>query len=115
MKLKFSLWLFILLALAGCSSQPGIWGWYVIDPRTVAGYNNIRFLLNGFGATILLSLIAAGLSIPRLMTRLSLSVFWGTCSGSAWSTSTHARLPEAATLRNHARDHRSKIALLTKM
>ena len=63
MKLKFSLWLVILLALAGCSSQPGIWGWYVIDPRTVAGYNNIRFLLNGFGATILLSLIAAGLSM----------------------------------------------------
>ena len=63
MKLKFSSWLFILLALAGCSSQPGIWVWYVIDPRTVAGYNNIRFLLNGFGATILLSLIAAGLSM----------------------------------------------------
>ena len=52
-----------LIALAGCTSTSGNWGWYVIDPTTPAGYNNIRFLLNGFGATILLSIIAAALSM----------------------------------------------------
>ena len=54
--------LFLCLLLAGCSSS-GTWGWYVIDPTTKQGYNNIRFLLNGFGATILLSIIAAVLSM----------------------------------------------------
>ena len=54
--------LFLCLLLAGCSSS-GTWGWYVIDPTTKQGYNNIRFLLNGFGATILLSIIAAILSM----------------------------------------------------
>ncbi|MGB1643320.1 MAG: amino acid ABC transporter permease, partial [Paracoccaceae bacterium] len=53
---------FLLLLLAGCSSS-GTWGWYVIDPTTKQGYNNIRFLINGFGATILLSIIAAVLSM----------------------------------------------------
>ena len=52
-----------LIFVAGCSSAPGTWGWYVIDPRTHSGYNNIRFLLNGFGATILLSVIAAAMSM----------------------------------------------------
>ncbi len=59
-----TLWAIVLLfTLAGCSAAPGTWGWYVIDPTTPAGYNNIRFLLNGFGATILLSVIAAALSM----------------------------------------------------
>jgi len=49
--------------LAGCSSPAGTWGWYVIDPRTATGWINVRFLLNGFGATILLSLIATVLSM----------------------------------------------------
>ena len=53
---------FLLLLLAGCSSS-GTWGWYVIDPTTKQGYHNIRFLINGFGATILLSIIAAVLSM----------------------------------------------------
>ena len=52
----------LCLLLAGCSSG-GAWGWYVIDPTTQQGYNNIRFLLNGFGSTILLSIIAAVLSM----------------------------------------------------
>lgn len=39
------------------------WGWYVIDPRTTNGYNNIWFLINGMGATILLSIIAASISM----------------------------------------------------
>lgn len=48
--------------LAGCGSA-GNWGWYVIDPTTPKGLSNIQFLLNGFGATILLSVIAAVLSM----------------------------------------------------
>ncbi|PUB15664.1 amino acid ABC transporter permease [Yoonia sediminilitoris] len=49
------------LFLTGCAS--GNWGWYVIDPTTPNGLSNIKFLLNGFGATILLSVIAAVLSM----------------------------------------------------
>ncbi|MEQ6204388.1 amino acid ABC transporter permease [Sulfitobacter sp. HNIBRBA2951] len=51
-----------LTLLAGCGSG-GNWGWYVIDPTTPKGMSNITFLLNGFGATILLSVIAAVLSM----------------------------------------------------
>ncbi len=48
--------------LTGCSAS-GNWGWYVIDPTTPAGHTNIKFLLSGFGATILVSIIAALLSM----------------------------------------------------
>ena len=51
-----------LLALTGCGAA-GNWGWYVIDPTTKQGWNNITFLLDGFGATILLSVIASVLSM----------------------------------------------------
>lgn len=51
-----------LTVLAGCGAA-GNWGWYVIDPTTPKGMSNITFLLNGFGATILLSVIAAVLSM----------------------------------------------------
>ena len=51
-----------LLVLAGCGSS-GTWGWYVIDPTTPKGWSNITFLLNGFGATIVLSVIAAVMSM----------------------------------------------------
>jgi len=63
MKNRIVITLFIFLALTGCSSGGVTWGWYVIDPRTTAGSNNIQFLLNGFGATILLSVIAAIMSM----------------------------------------------------
>lgn len=52
-----------LVILAGCSAPPGTWGWYVINPNTPNGLSNIKFLLNGFGATILLSVIAAVVSM----------------------------------------------------
>ncbi|WP_282170316.1 amino acid ABC transporter permease [Ruegeria atlantica] len=51
-----------LVILAGCSSS-GNWGWYVVNPSTETGQNNIRFLLSGFWSTISLSLIAAVLSM----------------------------------------------------
>lgn len=51
------------LLLAGCGAPAGTWGWHVIDPTTLNGSTNIKFLLGGFLATIQLSLLAAGLSI----------------------------------------------------
>ncbi|MEM9900473.1 MAG: amino acid ABC transporter permease [Pseudomonadota bacterium] len=51
-----------LLFLAGCASSAS-WGWYVIDPSTPSGWTNIRFLVGGMWATIMISVIAAGISI----------------------------------------------------
>ena len=62
MRISRFLLLFGLLSLAGCSSD-GNWCWYVIDPSTPKGWTNIQFLLSGFGATIVLSVIAAVLSM----------------------------------------------------
>ncbi|MEM7271159.1 MAG: amino acid ABC transporter permease [Pseudomonadota bacterium] len=50
------------LLLSGCASSD-IWGWYVIDPSTKTGWTNIKFLIGGMGDTILMSLIAAVLSM----------------------------------------------------
>ncbi|MEW7009273.1 MULTISPECIES: amino acid ABC transporter permease [unclassified Lentilitoribacter] len=63
MKIKVILSFIAILSLTGCASNSGNWGWYVIDPTTPNGYTNIKFLLNGFGSTILLSVIAAILSM----------------------------------------------------
>ena len=52
----------LLLLLAGCGSSD-VWGWYVIDPRTASGWVNIKFLVGGMWSTILISVIAAGISI----------------------------------------------------
>lgn len=51
-----------LLLIAGCSST-GNWGWYVVNPMTPSGWTNIKFLISGMGNTILISVIAAGISI----------------------------------------------------
>lgn len=58
---KITLALLTLLALGGCSG--GVWGWYVINPMTDAGWTNVRFMVSGMGATISISLIAAAISI----------------------------------------------------
>ena len=63
MKTKTFIAITLLLIASGCSSPPGTWGWYVIDPSTQNGWNNIKFLLSGFSATIRLSILAAFLSI----------------------------------------------------
>ncbi|WP_172298523.1 amino acid ABC transporter permease [Pseudoruegeria sp. HB172150] len=52
----------LLLLLSGCSSSTA-WGWYVIDPSTERGRINLQFLISGFGNTILLSVIAAVMSM----------------------------------------------------
>ena len=59
---KLILPLALVTLLAGCSSN-GTWGWYVIDPSTKAGWTNINFLVSGMGNTILISVIAAAISI----------------------------------------------------
>ena len=46
----------LLLLLGGCASSTA-WGWYVIDPRTASGWANIRFLVGGMWATILISVM----------------------------------------------------------
>jgi polar amino acid transport system permease protein len=59
---KLGLALLVLLGLSGCGSS-GTWGWYVIDPTTASGWVNIKFLVSGMGNTILISVIAAAISI----------------------------------------------------
>jgi len=49
-----------LFTLSGCS---GNWGWYVLNPTTETGVNNLKFLLSGFYWTVALSLCAIVLSI----------------------------------------------------
>jgi polar amino acid transport system permease protein len=49
-----------LFTLSGCS---GNWGWYVVNPTTETGVNNLKFLLSGFYWTVALSLCAIVLSI----------------------------------------------------
>ncbi|GAA6192242.1 amino acid ABC transporter permease [Phaeobacter gallaeciensis] len=66
------------LILSGCSSST-TWGWYVIDPRTETGWINIKFLISGMGDTILISVIAAVISIfvGLLVALPGLSDRWG--------------------------------------
>lgn len=49
-----------LLLLSGCS---GNWGWYVVDPTTTSGWNNLRFMVSGAYYTILLSVTAISISV----------------------------------------------------
>ena len=63
MRLKTLCFLALPILITGCASTSGTWGWYVINPNTPSGLANIKFLLNGFGATITLSIIAALLSM----------------------------------------------------
>ena len=50
----------LLLILSGCS---GNWGWYVVDPSTTGGANNLRFMATGAYNTILMSLTAIMISV----------------------------------------------------
>jgi len=49
-----------LLGLSGCSSSLQ---WYVVNPNTTTGWNNLKFLLSGLQHTILLSVTAIVVSI----------------------------------------------------
>lgn len=58
--IRIALLLAVLLVLSGCS---GNWGWYVVDPRTTTGMNNLRFLLSGLEYTVYLSAVAITISM----------------------------------------------------
>ncbi|WP_428771874.1 amino acid ABC transporter permease [Vibrio sp.] len=45
-----------LALLTGCSQYQ--WGWYVLDPATLQGKTNLKFLVGGFTATIQVSLLS---------------------------------------------------------
>ena len=72
--IRIALFLGLLLALSGCS---GNWGWYVVDPRTTSGWNNLRFLLSGLEYTVYLSAVAIAISmtVGLLVALPSLSPF----------------------------------------
>ncbi|EBA17690.1 putative amino acid ABC transporter, permease protein [Roseobacter sp. SK209-2-6] len=59
---RFLVLLLPFLVLTGCSSS-STWGWYVINPMTASGWVNVKFLISGMGDTILISVIAAVISI----------------------------------------------------
>lgn len=70
-----------ILTLTGCSDYQ--WGWYVLDPTSQQGLQNISFLVAGFGDTIRISLISMLLAmllglivaLPALSERQSLRLF----------------------------------------
>lgn len=57
---KLLLSIIFALALSGCSAD---WGWYVVNPATESGANNLTFLLSGLYYTILLSVTAISISV----------------------------------------------------
>ena len=57
---KFILLAPIFLLLAGCS---GNWGWYVVDPSTPSGWNNLKFMASGAYFTVVMSLTAISISV----------------------------------------------------
>ena len=52
--------LFSLLMLGGCADN---WGWYVVNPATEAGRQNLAFLIDGLYYTMALSVTAISISI----------------------------------------------------
>lgn len=52
-----------LLPLTGCGNEGFSWGWHVVSPATEQGRVNLGFLIEGFQATILLSLATLGVSM----------------------------------------------------
>ncbi|MEM5475188.1 amino acid ABC transporter permease [Pacificibacter sp. AS14] len=57
---RFMILLSCLLLLSGCS---GNWGWYVVNPTTNTGWNNLSFMMSGAYYTIILSLTAICISV----------------------------------------------------
>ncbi|MGB7317537.1 MAG: amino acid ABC transporter permease [Planktotalea sp.] len=78
---RFFLFALLAFALTGCTGDN--WGWYVVDPRTTGGMNNLKFLISGAWNTIVLSLTAIAISVvvgllvalPGLSERKALRAF----------------------------------------
>jgi len=51
----------LALLLSGCTGTN--WGWYVVDPSTTSGWNNLQFMISGAYYTIVMSLTAISISI----------------------------------------------------
>lgn len=70
----------MVLMLGGCS---GNWGWYVVDPTTTSGLNNLKFMASGAVYTLQMSLTAIAISVvlgllialPGLSTKRGWRVF----------------------------------------
>ena len=50
----------VMFSLGGCGQN---WGWYVVNPTTPAGQQNLKFLIDGLYYTLALSLTAICISI----------------------------------------------------
>jgi glutamine transport system permease protein len=50
----------VVLPLGGCAQN---WGWYVVNPATVSGQRNLKFLIDGLYYTMTLSVTAIMISI----------------------------------------------------
>ena len=57
---KFLIPALAFVLLSGCS---GNWGWYVVDPTTTSGWNNLKFMASGAYYTIIMSLTAICISV----------------------------------------------------
>lgn len=58
--MRFLTLLLPVFLLSGCSAN---WGWYVVNPATTQGYNNLKFMLSGLVYTVQLSATAIAISI----------------------------------------------------
>ncbi len=56
---------FLALAalLTGCGGGGYTWGWYVVSPFDARGIKNLRFLIDGLGATLSISLMAIFIAV----------------------------------------------------
>jgi polar amino acid transport system permease protein len=61
--LRWPLLAAVALLLAGCGSGSYQWGWFILDPRTTQGWNNLSFMAGGMAATIGVSVAAFACSI----------------------------------------------------
>ncbi len=63
------------LLLSGCGTSSYGWGWHILSPADPRGWRNIRFLLDGYWATLSLSLASIAISVVAgvLLAMLALS------------------------------------------
>jgi polar amino acid transport system permease protein len=61
--LRWPLLAAVALLLAGCGTGSYQWGWFILDPRTTQGWNNLSFMAGGMAATIGVSVAAFACSI----------------------------------------------------
>jgi len=59
---KFIKYLFIFIAVQGCSSNYE-WGWYILSPNNVEGLTNLKFLISGLTTTIYISIVSIVLAM----------------------------------------------------